>query len=934
MSRRLLLVVLPALVLLSGILPASPGAAQTIRSVSDQNLVIEPGGDPLVLRIDGTDLSGFTEARFLKDGKDVEGIRGELQTTDRLLTLSITADRRVSPLEGIVIELGGPRVSEPMRLPGKVLVAGDATGKDPAGDSDDKPREGGDPADDSQIQLASIDVDHWAVYKGQRVEGTVSLTAAPSQPIDVEIRSSRPSSVGAPEVVTVPAGQTSVDFELHGLDVVEGTAGIYLNSEIQARKVPFSTGPTVDLTTVPLPVVTSLRLAGSTGGVTPVPSTTVLSLRIGLRERPRAGGTIQIATTGPLLTSSAVPLDASSQDAFVEVPVNVGLVEDLTPATITATLYGSTYTGTWSLGPDQVWVTQASGRRTSVTGGDVIRLGVVLSRNAPIGGFPVPVQVSDPELLDPSPLLIEQADTGEVRINTRAVATTRTATVTIGDFDPRTINVTVRAPELASADVSGPVWPDVAATMTVSLDGPAPSGGLSIPLRTDRADLFTVPSTVEIAPGALSGAFEVALADGAVLESTSDTGRIQADFASGGVGVDVTARRYGRLAGVVISGVAGSDPQPVAEAWLDAEAPPGGIEVAISTDAPDHLWADAPGTIAPGETQVAISLAFARPDTRTTVTVLAQTREDERSTTTSLMGLPSISALSGPVQHQGAGDLTYQISISDWSAGSTLNVALSADDPSVQLPPSLAITDPGETEFTVTVPEVEAERTVRISATAGTTTHTRDLGLEPPARLAGLGIAPATLDEGATGTVTVNLDRTTTTSAVISLESNRPGQVTLPSQVSIPAGQSSVEASVQVASDLGPSGNSGFPLTVTATMDGVSETATARVQDLISGLNFEASAPTVATGSVLTLTVTVSQTRDAPSAPVTLTSSHPSILSVPATVDPTSGVATVQVIANPVPGPTPVTLTATIEEHAATVVVTVEQAGATPRAPS
>lgn len=46
---------------------------------------------------------------------------------------------------------------------------------------------------------------------------------------------------------------------------------------------------------------------------------------------------------------------------------------------------------------------------------------------------------------------------------------------------------------------------------TVTLSGPAPSGGTAVQLSTDRPDLLTIPSTVTVAAGATDAAFKVVL---------------------------------------------------------------------------------------------------------------------------------------------------------------------------------------------------------------------------------------------------------------------------------------------------------------------------------------------------------------------------------------------------------------------------------------
>ncbi|NNF38618.1 MAG: hypothetical protein HKN71_08115, partial [Gemmatimonadetes bacterium] len=75
MSRPPSSPILRLLVLPLALLPA-PLGAQTIRSVSDAEPRLVPGGDAVELPLDGSGLGGITEVRFLKDGREVRGLRG------------------------------------------------------------------------------------------------------------------------------------------------------------------------------------------------------------------------------------------------------------------------------------------------------------------------------------------------------------------------------------------------------------------------------------------------------------------------------------------------------------------------------------------------------------------------------------------------------------------------------------------------------------------------------------------------------------------------------------------------------------------------------------------------------------------------------------------------------------------------------------------
>ena len=439
----LLVVLLPFL--------AGNAAAQTIRSVSKQTLEITPGARDLTFRVDGAGLAEVTEVKFLKNGREVRGIRSTVRATSSTVTLSITAEEALNPLEGIDIELRGPRLRQPIRVPAKALVASRYPGT-PASLP---------PASDASVQVATLEVDANDVYVGGTLPGRVRLTTLSSEPVEIEIVSERPQSLEAPGVVVVPAGQMQASFELRGVSEY-----IYLGDpwsvEVQARKVPFTSGPTrnVRVLDAPSPDMALFPNDGLYGWdfgnnsyagpppATPVTSGGSSSVRIRLAHEPIKGGTLQLVASGPASVQSSVSL-TPGDNRMLGVPVSFGTVTAPQQVSVTVTGYGVSRTATVMVYPDAVvvtGVTREGGNATyaTVTGGDALRLDVTLSQPAPAGGYTVPVQSSDPQAVAITPLTIPAGSTtGLLIVGIQPTTTQKTVTLSVGDVAPKLFTVTV-----------------------------------------------------------------------------------------------------------------------------------------------------------------------------------------------------------------------------------------------------------------------------------------------------------------------------------------------------------------------------------------------------------------------------------------------------------------------------------------------------------
>src|SRR6184192_1345376 len=171
---------------------------------------------------------------------------------------------------------------------------------------------------------------------------------------------------------------------------------------------------------------------------------------------------------------------------------------------------------------------------TTVTGGDSSTGTVTLSGPAPSGGAQVALSSNDTSVATvPSSVTVAAGATSATfTVSTNAVSAsttvaisaiyagvTKTASLTVNPAPPPTLTSLTLSPTSVTGGDSS--------TGTVTLSGPAPSGGAQVALSSSDTSVTTVPSSVTVADGATSATFTVRTS--AVSASTTVT--ISATFA-------------------------------------------------------------------------------------------------------------------------------------------------------------------------------------------------------------------------------------------------------------------------------------------------------------------------------------------------------------------------------------------------------------------
>jgi hypothetical protein len=272
---------------------------------------------------------------------------------------------------------------------------------------------------------------------------------------------------------------------------------------------------------------------------------------------------------------------------------------------------------------------------TSVTGGASSTGTVTLSGPAPSGGAVVSLSSNNTNAarVPASVTVAAGATSASFTVSTSAVSatttvtitavyagTTRTASLTVNPGTPPP--VTLSSLTLNPTTVTGGTQ---SSTGTVTLSGPAPSGGAVVSLSSNNTNAARVPASVTVAAGATSASFAVSTS--AVSNNTTVT--ISGTYA----GTTRTAALMVRLQqtppvtlsslAVNPTSVTGGTQSSTGTVTLSGPAPTGGAVVSLSSSNTGAARVPASVTVAAGATSASFTVNTSAVATSTTVTIAA-----------------------------------------------------------------------------------------------------------------------------------------------------------------------------------------------------------------------------------------------------------------------------------------------------------------------
>jgi hypothetical protein len=350
------------------------------------------------------------------------------------------------------------------------------------------------------LALASLSLNPTQVTGGTISTGTVTLVGpAPAKGLVVTLSSSNTQVATVPASVTIPAGATTATFTV--------TTNPSANNSSVTISATYNGTIRPALLLVRALTLTTLTLSPTvvTGGTS-------------------STGTITLDGAAP--TGGAIITLTSSNTQAATVPASVTIPAGATTATFTVSttlvskvafvLVNGTYKGISrpaSLVVQPLVLTSLTVAPTNLTGGTPSTGTIALNGAAPTGGVVVTLTSNNPQAAKvPASVTIPAgALTATFTITTSQVQSSTFVTITASyNGITRIAALVVQKLTLSTLTISPvSVLGSTTATGTVSLNGPAPPGGVAVALLSSNSQVATVPSSVLVGAGATTATFTV-----------------------------------------------------------------------------------------------------------------------------------------------------------------------------------------------------------------------------------------------------------------------------------------------------------------------------------------------------------------------------------------------------------------------------------------
>ncbi|MEO5926798.1 MAG: hypothetical protein ABIR70_23495 [Bryobacteraceae bacterium] len=552
---------------------------------------------------------------------------------------------------------------------------------------------------------------------------------------------------------------------------------------------------------------------GTISGLGLLPSTVV-----GGQEN--ATGTV---TLGAAAGAGGVLVSLSSNNPAASVPANIVIPQGQTSGTFTVTtsVVGSTVSlaitaqsansvgAGLTLNPSSAGLGTISGlgiAPSTVVGGQANATGTVtLGSAAGANGVLVNLSSDNGAASVPPSVLIPQGQTsGTFTVTTSVVGSTTPATITATSANVVTAGLTLNAPAPGAGTISGfgvspssVVGGQANATGTVSLGSPAGAGGVLVNLSSNNG-AASVPGSIVIPQGQSSGNFTVTTS--AVGSTTPVT--ITATSANS-MNAGLTLNQATNVSSVSVNPVSvtgGSG--STGTVTLSSAAGPGGVSVSLSSN---NGAASVPAsvTVPQGQTSANFAITTSPVASNQTVAISATLGSSNSSTNLAVLA-PCINGLTLNVSSLlGGGSAIGTVTLTGPAPAGGATIPLASADGAVQLPPSVFV-PAGQTSatFNVTTSPVLLILHSTIQALFGPCGGiTVQLDVLAPV-LNALSIPNININNLlGSGTGTVSLSGAAPTDLLVHLgTSSLLGGLglTMPSTVTIPAGQTSANFPVSV----------------------------------------------------------------------------------------------------------------------------------------
>ena len=665
------------------------------------------------------------------------------------------------------------------------------------------------------LVLSSLTVSPASVIGGQQTAtGAVTLSgAAPAGGVVVTLSSNNASgkvpsgaTYGLTGSVTVPAGNTSANFTI-------ATSAVTMATPLTISASYGGVGKSAPLTVNPPPMPTVLSFAVSPASVVGGNTATATVTLSG--AAPAVGAVVALTSSNTNAATLPASVTVSAGSTTGTATVTTTPVASSTNVTLTAS-YNSTFaTATLTVTPPTLVSLSVS--PASVKGGVANATGTVtLSGNAPTGGLTVTLSSSNTgaATVPTSVMVSAGSTTGTFTVTSKPVSSDSNVTISaVLAGVTKTAVLTVQAPALQSLSVAPTsVAGGQPATGTVTLDAPAPSGGLSVTLSSSSTKA-TLPTSVSVAANATSATFIV----NTVPVATDTTATIS------GVLNGVTKTADLTITAPTLVSVS-VDPTSVAggiastgTVTISSAAPAGGLAIAL-TSSDSHATVPTSVSVNAGATTATFTVsttALAPGAMNVDATITGTLNAVSKTATLTIIAPPALPKAASLVINPkitDPGDATKTIGsvIGGNLATGTLTlskvaptggtvVTLSSSLPAIANNPAnptspWTVTVPqgqSSVDFPIATVPVVGDTKATITATANGGSASADLLVRAPA-IASLTLDPISVPGGTGSTGTVTLDGNAPEGGlVVALQSSDTNTATVPTSVTVLAGTNS-----------------------------------------------------------------------------------------------------------------------------------------------
>ena len=798
----------------------------------------------------------------------------------------------------------------------------------------------------SPAVLSSVACSPSTISPGGSTTCTVAVTkAAPSGGFVASLSSSNSAALALPASVTVSAGSTSVTFQATAGSVATSTSVVVTASASGASK-------TTTVTIAPLSQLTALNCSPTSVNA---PGTSACSVVLTLAA-PSGGITVTLASNDSNVTVPASVSIAAGQTA-ASFTANVGQITADATASLSATYGGVTRTATLSLVAPVVLSSVACSPSTISAGGSTTCT-IALTKTAPSEGHPVALSSSNPTALSvPASITVLggttsstfQADAGSVALSepvtitaTGSPAVSTVVIVQCTDSQPAGLVAAYSFNEgsgAAVSDVSGnsadgtvvdATWTDGKYGKALSFNGASSYVDLGKPASLQLTGSMTWSAWVYAAANPPDDGQIIAKSDntnGWQFKSSPDTGAHTFGVAVSENGTTHT-QRYSKTVRSLntwyyVAGVYDASARTL-DIYVNGALDNGTLRGVVPSsqsnlDTNVTIGKRAGGFYFNGvidEVRVynrALSEAEIQADMNTPI---------GSSTPPSPPSSPAVSSLvCSPVSLSAGASATCTAALTQAAPTGGTVVAVSSDNPALTVPASGTV-PAGATSMTfqATAGSVTASASAVVTATAGGTSKTATVTVDSLPLLSSLSCSPTAVNAPGASSCSVVFTMAAPNGGLAVTLASDNAKVTVPASVSVATGQTTASFTANVAQI-----SINATAKLSATHAGVSRTATLSLVAPAVLSTVACSPSTISAGG--TASCTVALTKAAPSGGyvVSVTSSKPDALSVPASVTVPNGVvsAVFQATAGSVASSQPVTITVA-GSTALTTTVTVE----------